>query len=346
MLRRNLYHSIFQGTLLSLGLFGLTGCQQAHSVLAPATPEAAGIARIWWVFFAVCAAVYVVIVLTVIGVGIKHRRSSERSPPAPLKIEGSSEHLTHRVLTWATAVTAVILIGLLTADLWVQRGIAPREDNPLTIRVTGHQWWWAAEYQNPNASDVFETANEPHVPIGRSIRLLLESNDVIHSFWVPELHGKRDLVPGHPASISFAVDKPGRFEGQCAEFCGYQHAHMAILVIAEEPAKFEAWAQAQRSEAPAPTTDSQRRGLDLFEHNTCAMCHSAQGTAAHSRVGPVLTHFASRQTLAAGATTNTREHLAAWILNPQDLKPGVLMPANPLSPADLNALLDYLEILK
>jgi cytochrome c oxidase subunit 2 len=235
---------------------------------------------------------------------------------------------------------------LLVADLWIQRSLRPRDDNPLVIRLTGRQWWWAAEYQNSNPSKVFETANEIHVPVGRSIRLLLESNDVIHSFWVPRLQGKKDLVPGHPAALSFRVDRPGRFTGQCAEFCGLQHAHMGLLVVAEEPPKFEAWAQAQRKEAPAPTTDTTRRGREILETKTCAMCHTVAGTTARSRVGPVLTHFASRSTLGAGTADNNRGRLAQWIANPHDLKPGVLMPANALSPEDLNALLDYLGTLQ
>jgi cytochrome c oxidase subunit 2 len=332
--------------LLGLGTLSLCGCEKARSALAPVTSEAAGIAHTWWLFFAICTAVYLIVVALVIGAWLKHRAQALSAPPAPLTIEPKAEHRTHRLVTWAAVVTVIILIGLLTADLWFQHGIGPRGGTPLTVRLTGHQWWWAAEYQNPDASEVFETANELHVPIGRPIRLLLESNDVIHSFWVPRIHGKRDLVPGHPASLSFQIDQPGRYEGNCAEFCGFQHAHMEITVVAEAPEHFEAWAQVQRSQAPEPTNDLQRRGRDLFEHSTCAMCHTVQGTTAHSRVGPVLTHFASHRELGAGAVPNTRDHLARWITDPQTVKPGVRMPPIALSTPDLEAMLAYLETLK
>jgi cytochrome c oxidase subunit 2 len=329
-----------------LAALAAAGCQQARSILAPVTPEADGIARIWWVFFAVCTVIYMVIVGIVVALALKSRTALEELPPPALAVEAPAERRVHRAVKWATAGTGVILLALLTADLCVQRGLTSKVDNPLTIRLIGHQWWWSAEYQSPNAAEVFETANELHVPTGRPIRLILESSDVIHSFWVPRLHGKRDLVPGHPAVISFSLDSPGRFEGQCAEFCGYQHAHMGLSVTAEAPAEFEAWARAQRTEAATPQTDSQRRGHDLFQRTTCAMCHTINGTMAHSRVGPSLTHVATRRTLGAGVAANTRERLAIWISNPHALKPGVLMPPNEFSSSDLASLLDYLEILK
>jgi cytochrome c oxidase subunit 2 len=184
------------------------------------------------------------------------------------------------------------------------------------------------------------------VPTGRPIRLLLESADVIHSFWVPRLQGKKDLIPGHPAKLTFRVDHPGTFTGQCTEFCGLQHAHMGLTVIAEPPEQFEAWAKAQRRAPPEPATERQKHGRTVLESKTCAMCHTVAGTRARSRVGPILTHFASRGTIAAGAAPNERARLAEWIRDPQKLKPGTLMPANALSPADLEALLDYLESLK
>jgi len=324
--------------IAALGCGLLASCRDAHSVLAPVSEEAAGIARIWWIFLAVCTAVYLVIVALVVML-LKKPRDTAAQMPASLTPEPQAERRTHRLIVMGAGVTTVILLGLLLADLWVERGLGPRKD-PLTIRLTGHQWWWAAEYQNPNASDVFETANELHVPVGRPVQLLLESSDVIHSFWVPQIHGKRDLVPGHPGAITFQVDRPGRFEGQCAEFCGFQHAHMAIVIVAEPPEQFEAWARTERKSAPEPVTDNQRRGRDLFEHATCAMCHTVQGTSARSRVGPALTHLAGRKTLGAGVAPNNRGQLARWISDPHDLKPGVRMPPHRLSTDNLNALLD------
>ncbi|HEU5078929.1 MAG TPA: cytochrome c oxidase subunit II [Opitutaceae bacterium] len=345
--RRSTFLAITKPAVLPAVGIILAGCGRAHSALSPVSPEAADIARIWWIFFVVCAAVYIVVALLVVGARwCRGNSNSTAGIPPPLKVEASQELRTERIVLWATVVTALILVSLLGADLWVQRGISPRNDDPLAIRLTGHQWWWSAEYQDPNPSRVFETANEIHIPAGRSIRLILESNDVIHSFWIPQIHGKKDLIPGHPAEISFRVDKPGKYDGFCAEFCGYQHAHMGLIVVAEEPAKFEQWAQAQRTEAPPSLTDSQKRGREIFEHASCSLCHTANGTMARSRVGPILTHVASRSMIGAGVLPNTRENLAAWLVDPQIAKPGAMMPPNELSKADLNALLDFMETLK
>jgi cytochrome c oxidase subunit 2 len=333
--------------LLIIGLAALvtTGCHGARSILAPVTGEAERIARTWWLFLVVCVVVYLVVLAVVVAAVARHW-SAARPTTGPREHGPETERGTQRLIAVATVSTAAILLGLLGGDLWLQRGLAPRSGDVVAIKLIGHQWWWSAEYQNPDPSQVFETANEIHVPTGRPVRLLLSAEDVIHSFWVPRLHGKRDLVPGHPGEITFQVDQAGRYPGMCAEFCGYQHAHMGISIVAEEPEKFEAWAKAQRNEAAPPTTDTQRRGRELLERTTCAMCHTVHGTEARSRVGPALTHFASRETLGAGVAPNNRERLAAWITDPQAMKPGVRMPASPLSVADREALLDYLEILK
>lgn len=323
----------------------IAGCAGQPSVLLPASPEATGIAHLWWVFLGVCVVVYAAVMAGVLVAWFR-RRAADLATGSPIAPDAAAERETHRVIAGATVLTTLIVLGLFVADLWLQRRHGPREDDPLVIRVTGHQWWWALEYQNPDPSQVFESANEIHVPVGRSILLLLESNDVIHSFWVPRLHGKKDLIPGHPASLTFKVDQAGRFEGVCAEFCGYQHAHMGILVIAQEPADYETWANTQRAVAHEPASDTARRGKEVLETTTCAMCHTVHGALASSRIGPALTHFGSRQTLAAGAAPNEREQLRQWILDPQKLKPGAQMPANPLSPTDLNALLDYLATLQ
>jgi len=190
-------------------------------VLNPVSPEASGIATIWWIFLATFTAVYIVVNILVLVAAWKKRKSSDGGSNDPAR-----EKRVRRTITGGVIATTIILIVLLAIDLVVQKSVAPRDDDPLAIRLTGHQWWWGVEYENPNAADVFETANEIHIPIHRSIRLLLESQDVIHSFWVPQVHGKKDLVPGHPAEFSFKVDRAGRYEGQCAEFCGYQHAKM------------------------------------------------------------------------------------------------------------------------
>jgi cytochrome c oxidase subunit 2 len=176
--------------------------------------------------------------------------------------------------------------------------------------------------------------------------LILNADDVIHSFWVPNLAGKKDLVPGRTQTFWFQADTPGVYRGQCAEFCGYQHAKMGLLVIADPPAQYAAWASAAQSAPPPPTDPVAARGQQVFLTSSCAMCHAIQGTPAGSHAGPDLTHLASRQTIAAGALRNTRGSLAGWIVDPQRIKPGAHMPPNQLAPQDLEALLTYLQTLK
>jgi cytochrome c oxidase subunit 2 len=212
--------------------------------------------------------------------------------------------------------------------------------------VTGYQWWWSVEYLNADPSLIVTTANELHVPVGRPILLTLKSADVIHSFWVPSLHGKTDLVPGRENATWLQVDRPGIFRGQCAEFCGVQHAHMSLSVIAESSDQFEQWLSAQRQPAPAPLTAEQSRGRDVVERGPCALCHTIRGTNAGARMGPDLTHFATRSTIAAGTVPNTRGNLAGWIADPQHLKPGSRMPATGLAAEDLQAVVAYLETLR
>jgi cytochrome c oxidase subunit 2 len=176
--------------------------------------------------------------------------------------------------------------------------------------------------------------------------LITTSNDVIHSFWAPNLHGKRDLIPGHLTTTWLQADRPGLFRGQCAEFCGHQHAHMSFVVIAEQPDEFYAWLDAQRMPAPQPAGPDEQHGQQVFLSSTCIMCHTVQGTRANGRVAPDLTHVASRRLIAAGALANTRDNLADWIVDSQRIKPGNKMPPHNLSPGDLQALLSYLESLK
>jgi cytochrome c oxidase subunit 2 len=247
----------------------------------------------------------------------------------------------------AVGVSAVMLIGLLFASVVTGRAVGTRPGpEALSIEITGNQWWWHVEYDNPDPSLRVTTANEIHIPVGRPVVITLQSNDVIHSFWVPNLHGKMDLIPGRVNSTWLTADRPGVYRGQCAEYCGVQHAHMALTVIAEPAPAFEQWLSAQRQPAPPPATPEQARGLDVVERGPCAMCHTIAGTQAGARLGPDLTHFASRSTIGAGTAPNTRGYLGGWIADPQHLKPGNRMPPTGLSPADLQAVIAYLETLK
>jgi len=202
------------------------------------------------------------------------------------------------------------------------------------------------QYENPQASLRVTTANEIHLPVGRPVAVDLLSNDVIHSFWIPSLQGKIDLVPGRLNEVWLQADKPGVYRGQCAEYCGAEHAKMALVVVAESPDDFEHWLAANRGPAPAPKTAEEERGKEVVERGPCAMCHNITGTLAGGRTAPDLTHIATRSSLAAGVLPNTQGYLAGWIADPQHIKPGARMPATGLSDEELQAVLTYLETLK
>jgi cytochrome c oxidase subunit 2 len=241
----------------------------------------------------------------------------------------------------------VTLVGLTVTSVVAGRGLlSPSAPGAITINVIGHQWWWDFVYDDVSPNQVFSSPNELHIPVGVPVVLKAESRDVIHSFWVPNLHGKRDLIPGFATHTWIQADKPGVYRGQCAEFCGHQHAHMAFLVVVEPMDQFLTWIDHQRQGAPPPADDVKQRGHDVFMQGPCVMCHTIRGTAAGSRVGPDLTHVASRQTIAAGTLPMTRGHLAGWISNSQSVKPGNRMPPTLLSGDDLQALLAYLETLR
>lgn len=313
-----------------------------NSVLTTAGPQADRIAALWDVFFAVCVVVAtLVIAATAVATWRAHRRADDSEP-------AGQERRIHAVIAAATGATAITLVILLVSSLRTGHALASLDHtDPVEITVTGHQWWWQLDYEDvDDPSRRFTTANELHVPVGRSVHLRLRSADVIHSFWTPSLHGKKDLIPGRDNHTWFRVDRAGTFRGQCAEFCGPEHAKMELRVIADAPADYAAWADRQREPARSPTTARRMRGRELFATGPCAMCHAIAGTPAGAGLGPDLTHLASRDTLGAGAMPNTHDDLAAWISDPQDHKPGVRMPAQPMPADDLAALLDYLESLR
>ena len=309
-----------------------------QSALEAAGPQAARIAHLWWVFLAVCAAVYVV-VMAVLAMALRRGRRSE--------LARTGDGRLTRAVAAGTGATVVILLVLLVASEATGRALAERHDpRALYVHITGHQWWWQVTYQDPSPDQQFETANEIHIPVGRPVVFILTSTDVIHSFWVPRLHGKIDLIPTHENTIWIRADEPGTFRGQCAEFCGLQHANMGLLVVAEPAAQFEDWRRAQVAPARVPDTPSQIHGQAVFTSLPCLVCHTVRGTPAGGRTAPDLTHLAARRTLAAGTLPNTTGHLAGWILDPQSAKPGNAMPATQVAAADLPDLLDYLGSLR
>jgi cytochrome c oxidase subunit 2 len=310
----------------------------AQTALRAAGPQAAAIEWIWWLMFWVCTAVFV-LVLAGLGLALRRARSGDHARPAYASLRGG--------VVAATAVTILTLFGLLFASVVTGRAIAslPQQD-ALAIEVTAYQWWWHATYADQSPAQRVTTANELHIPTGRTILLLLDAGDVIHSLWIPNLHGKMDLVPGRKNTLWLRVDTPGIYRGQCAEYCGVQHAHMALTVVAESPGEFDAWLNSQRQIPQAPSTPEAQRGDALFRSTTCVMCHTVRGRAAAARLGPDLTHVATRSTIAAATLPNTRDNLLRWIADPQHIKPGNRMPSSGLNAEDVQALVSYLETLR
>lgn len=329
------------GTLL---LALATGCarQGPHHALDPAGPQAVHIDALWQVLLWVCTGVFVLVMAALVFAVVKHHPAPDTHDlPEPAR------RRVVQVISLASGITVLILAWFMGATLLAERRLQSLEtENPLTIVITGKQWWWDVQYEDAVPMNRIRTANEIHIPVGRPVHLRLFSADVIHSFWVPNLHGKRDLIPGRENSLWIQADRPGVFEGQCAEFCGMQHAHMRLLVIAQPEEEFQSWVAAQRASPPEPTNELIERGREVFLGSTCVMCHTVRGTSAASRAGPDLTHLASRRTLGAATMPNTRGHLAGWILDPQSVKPGNHMPAHAFEAEDLHALIAYLESLK
>lgn len=303
-----------------------------HSALDPASPQARAIAHLWWLMFSIGGAVWVIVIVAMV-VAI---RTGAEQPRARME----------RIIGGAVFVTVLILAGLLVYDFGVGRALAAHPARALTIEVLGQQWWWQATYEDPDPSKRAVTANEFHVPVGELVQFKLRSADVIHSLWVPNLNGKRDLVPGYGNTLWFRADTAGIYRGQCAEFCGLQHAKMGFYIVAESPAKFAAWLASGRMPARPPADSVTRYGQSVFMTRGCAVCHTIAGTDARATIGPNLTHFKSRQSIAATTLSNTDANVMSWIVDPSAIKPGTRMPSVPLTQNELLALVAYLETLK
>jgi cytochrome c oxidase subunit 2 len=320
----------------------LAGCAGSQSVLDPQSGEAHDLARLFWIFTIVCAVVWALVMAALLTVLVRRRPANL----TPEKDGPEQQRGKAMIVGGLVVVTAVILVIFTLISFYTTRGFTAPSPHSLQIKVTGAQWWWQVEYENNDPTQVFSTANEIHIPAGKPVTFDLEASDVIHSFWAPNLMGKQDLIPGHQNSLTLTAAKPGVYRGQCAEFCGLQHAHMAFLIVAQTPAEFDAWRRRQLAPAAAPASSQQALGQRIFVNGSCATCHTVQGAGAGGNNGPDLTHFAARSTIAAGMLPNTPSNLAAWIKDPQALKPGVNMPKVPLSNAERGAVVAYLEALK
>ena len=318
-----------------------------HDVRAPAGPQAAALFDLWNVMLAVCTVVFVLTVLALLAGVWRAPRARESSTPLAPAANAAHELALRRLVAWAVGASSLLLLVLLVASVMADRAIAGLSlTDAVRIELVAHQFWWEARYEPTDPAATFATANELHVPVGRSVLVTLRADDVIHSFWVPSLAGKKDLIPGRESTVAFRADRPGVYRGQCAEFCGYQHAHMAIIVVADPPGDFDRWVAAQRLPAHEPSTAQERRGLELVEQSSCALCHTIAGTRAQGQRAPDLTHIASRESLAAGTLPNTFAARADWIADPQQHKPGVNMPPLAAAPSDLAAITAYLGSLR
>lgn len=294
-----------------------------------------------------------VIFLIVIGIALlsigKRHRGIQQEPLEPSHQPSErTETKLRTVVGIATGLTVLILFGLTIVSVSVGKTVSASvtPTGSLTIDVTGTQWWWKVRYESDDPSRILQTANEIHIPVGQPIAISGNSDDVIHSFWIPSLQGKRDLIPGRTTLEWLQADRPGEYRGQCAEFCGLQHAHMAFWVIAEPADQFNAWMNRELQGAVEPADEQTKRGQQIFLKSACVLCHAIRGTDAAAEVGPDLTHFGSRKTIAAGTLANTKGNLAGWIADPQNIKPGTHMATVPLQPAEMQPLIDYLESLK
>src|SRR3954452_16366996 len=262
----------FPGHLLALVILALalSGCNGTQSALDPAGPQAQDLARLFWIFSAVLGAIWLA-VMAALGLSLRAHGPSNIDP---LDTDPAAERRHSVVVTILAVATGATVLVLTALSYAAQKNLFVVEEEAVRIRVTGHQWWWEVRYEEPDASRTFTTANEIHVPVGKPVKVTLEAADVIHSFWVPSLMGKQDLITGRQNDIRFVADRPGLYRGQCAEFCGFQHAHMSLFVIAEDEIAFNSWRDAQIKPADPPSDAERQKGLDAFLSQPCVMCHS------------------------------------------------------------------------
>jgi cytochrome c oxidase subunit 2 len=325
----------------------LAGCKGVQTMLDPAGQQARDIDVIWRTMLGVCGVMYLLVLAFLAWALWRARRPRPHAPydPPAAGLTPAEPRLERGLAGWSALVTAGLVL-LTTVSFLVDRSLANVGPDPLRITVTANQWWWDVQYAGAAPSERLRTANELHLPAGRPAVLELHANDVIHSFWAPNLSGKQDLIPGRVNYLAVTPQRTGRFRGQCAEFCGLQHARMAFEVVVDDPKTFESWRRAQIASAADPADQQAVEGKQVFLSKACVMCHRIQGTQANGTVGPDLTHLMSRGRIAAGALPNGRGGLQAWIADPQGVKPGTTMPRVALNGAELNAITTYLETLK
>ena len=330
--------------ILALFPVMLAGCNGFQNAMGGDGAESANFVSLFKLFMVVCTVMYFIIVAAM-AVAIWRRRKSALTVDDRRHHETS--HLVTPVLFGWTGLIVVGLTALTVASFLTDRSNAASAMKPaLHLTVTANQWWWDVRYEQPDVSTTVRTANELHLPVDTPVHVTLKSTDVIHSFWIPNLAGKQDLIPGRMTDVQLLPRKTGLYRGQCAEFCGIQHTQMALDVTVESKTDFERWYSSQLATAKPPATPLQLAGLRYFITRECSACHNISGTLAGGQVAPDLTHFASRRSIAAGAMPMNKGNLYGWIADPQSLKPGSHMPTVGLEPSELHALVAYLETLK
>lgn len=311
----------------------LCACEGVQSALDPRGPHAAAIAAIGWWMFAGAGAILLLVMGLALAAFFLSPARRERTRPNAM------------ILAGGVALPVITLSALLACGVVAMGGLRMLPEDALEIEVVGNRWWWDVHYLGEDG-EVISTANEIRIPTGRPALLSLRSNDVIHSFWVPALAGKMDLIPGRINRLIVQADRPGVYRGQCAEFCGAQHARMGLHVIAQSPADFSVWLERQRAPASMPQQEEIQRGRTAFVTH-CIECHTVRGAGAARLPGPDLTHLASREFIGAGTLSNNRDNLTAFIARTQEIKPDSAMPSQTqLDQATLDALVRYLETLR
>ncbi len=328
-----------------LPLLLFASCQPVQSTFNAHGPAADRLAHLSW-FMTILFLIVTVIMWVFIAWAAGKRRGS-LAEHAPVDIGGGQAWIAIGGLAIPLAILTVIFV--LGLKLLVQFPIHGSHHHPMKpeIRIFGHQWWWEVHYLNEHVDQEFTTANEIHIPLNRPINIELQSADVMHSFWIPALHGKVDLIPGHTNFVRIEASQPGDFAGQCAEYCGAEHALMRLLVVAQQPDEYAAWLNQQRKPASEPSSPEALAGEQTFLAGPCIMCHQVRGTAAGGSVAPDLTHIASRQYIAANSFPNNDAYLEAWVTHAQSLKPEAEMPdLTQFDGQQLRDLVAYLRQLK
>ena len=314
-----------------------------HDMLAPASDAASSIAGLWWVMLGISGVVFLIVIGLYAYAALRPR--GEAPSPDDHGATASTRGAQRLVLIGGGAVPAVILVAMTVLTIGVLNGLLiPTHGSEAEVEVIGHQYWWEIRYLGTGAV----TANELHLPVGRPTRVRLRSADVIHSFWVPRLHGKMDMTPGRTTELVLHPREAGVFRGFCGEFCGMQHALMGMLVVAQPADSFAVWLEEQARPALAEVAPGAGVGQAVYARADCALCHAIRGAGAPppAEAGPDLTHLASRRTIGAGTRPNTTEHLREWIIDPHRAKPGVRMPATRLPDEELDTLVAYLQGLR